>query len=533
MNWSLILLLVLTFAIPLQAQTIFDAARSGDVAAIKVLLEKDPALLEARGSMGLTPIGAAILAGQREAVQLLVDAGADLNVHDDGEGFTPLGLAALRGDEAVAALLIDHGASIGGRDSFGGTPLHVAAIGGRPEAVRLLLDRGAHANVRSNDGRTPLAVAIERGRTEAAEVLLSHGADASSRDSRGVTLLQRAVVADNAGMVMLLLRHGADPQVRSPYGNTAVDLAVQDGRKEIVALLSGPEMPAARKKTPVITGPYLGQTLPAASPHMFAPGVISTERHELNAVFTPDGKEFYFTIRGASGWTIMTTAFRGGHWTPPKAAPFSGRWSDVDLFITADGRRLYFCSNRPLEPQGSATKDFDIWMCERTAEGWSTPVNVGAPVNSAADEFYPSVTSDGTMYVQSRRPGGPGAADIWRIRPAGARPAEAECLPSPVNSAGFEGDTLVAPDESWLIVSTSREPKSAQADLFLSLRTPSGGWAPLVKLGPEVNSPASSENCPMLSPDGRFLFFSRGGDVYWVDAVVFTGIEVERTEPQS
>ena len=59
------------------------------------------------------------------------------------------------------------------------------------------------------------------------------------------------------------------------------------------------------------------------------------------------------------------------------------------------------------------------------------------------------------MYFQSRRPGGPGLSDIWRSRLVDGRYADAECLPSPVNSAASEGDALVAADESYVILSVS------------------------------------------------------------------------------
>jgi hypothetical protein len=272
---------------------------------------------------------------------------------------------------------------------------------------------------------------------------------------------------------------------------------------------------------PSLSGPYLGQSPPDLSPRMFAPGIVSTERNELNSVFTPDGKEFYYAVQGGSmHWTIMTMKLEKGYWSSPRPASFSGRWSDVDLFITADGRRLYFCSNRPLDKQSNVAKDFDIWMAERTAEGWAEPTNLGPPVNSSADEFYPSLTKDGTIYFQSGRPGGPGAPDIWRARYIEGRFAQAECLPPPVNGPGFEGDTLIASDESYLLVSTSRNSTTAQADLFISLHGLDETWTPLVKLGFDVSSPEEGENCQMLSPDGRYLFFTRGGDIYWVDAKV-------------
>jgi ankyrin repeat protein len=505
----------------LASQTIFDAAKKGDIAALKAVLEANPDLINAPGEAGRSPLEEAIVAGQSEAARFLIESGANVNFRD-GEGIAPLAYAAVMGNTVLAALLIERGAKVDAQDTaLGGTPLHMAALQDRVDVAVLLIEKGAPLNARTKDGRTPLALAIERGKRECAKLFLAQGAAADERDEMDRTLLHRAVLASDPELVRMLLAGGADPSVKSAYGNTALDLAVEDGQTEIAGLLAaGRKVPAP--KYPEITGPYLGQEPPGLSPRIFAPGVVSTERSELNSVFTPDGKEFYFTIRRASGqWTIMIMAAgEDGRWSRPRPASFSGKWSDVDLFITADGRRVYFCSNRPLRSQGGKAKDFDIWMSERTAQGWAEPVNLGAPVNSEADEFYPSLTKDGTIYFQSRRPGGQGGPDIWRVRPSEGGFAAAECLPPPVNSAGFEGDTLIAPDESYLIVSTSRDPQSPQADLYLSRRGPDGGWMPLVKIGFEVSSPKSGENCQILSPDGRYLFFTRGGDIYWVDAVV-------------
>lgn len=518
----ILILLIATgaFASLSSSQTVFEAAKKGDLAALKGFLEASPSLVGARGEGGRSPLQEAILAGQSEAAQFLIGAGADVNWRD-ADGIAPLGYSALMGNTALAGLLIERGAKVDAQDTaLGGTPLHLAALRGHADVVRLLVDKGAPLDVRTGDGRTPLALAVERGKRDCAEVLLSCGAAADTHDEMGRTLLHQAVLARDAEMVRLLLARGANPLRRSAYGSTALDLAVQEGLTEIAGLLAGPgKVPDLR--FPSIAGPFLGQPPPGLTPRMFAPGIVSTERDELNAVFTPDGKEFYFTIRNATGrWTIMRMALEKAGWSQPQPASFSGRWSDVDLFITADGRRLYFCSNRPLTEQGGAPKDFDIWMSERTATGWSRPVNLGAPVNSSTDEFYPSLTTGGTLYFQSRRSGGPGAPDIWRVRPVAGGYGDAECLPPPVNSAGFEGDTLVAADESYLIVSTSRGTESSAADLFLSFAGPNRTWSELVRLGSDLSSPQSGENCQMLSPDGRYLFFTRGGDIFWVDASV-------------
>ena len=420
MNKAEILLLVLlgtlACASPPSSQTIFEAAKKGDMAALKTILQMNPGLAGARGEGARSPLQEALLARQSEAARFLIEAGSDVNCRDT-EGIGPLGYAALMGDAAMAEMLIGRGAKVDAQDSaVGGTPLHLAALRGHANVVRLLGDKGSPLNARTKDGRTPLALAVENRKRDCVEILLSRGADADAPDEKSRTPLHRAVLAADPEITRLLIARNADPRTRSAYGNTPLDLAVQAGLTEIAGLLSGSgRVPVPR--FPSISGPYLGQAPPGLSPRMFAAGIVSTERNELNSVFTPDGKEFYFTIRDASGrWTIMTMALEKGRWSTPRPASFSGRWSDVDLFITADGRRLYFCSNRPLRDQEDSPKDFDIWMSERTANGWSASANLGAPVNSTADEFYPSLTRNGTIYFQSRRPGGPGSPDIWRAR---------------------------------------------------------------------------------------------------------------------
>jgi Tol biopolymer transport system component len=280
---------------------------------------------------------------------------------------------------------------------------------------------------------------------------------------------------------------------------------------------------------------------------LFAPGVVSTGMLELNSNFFPGGKEVIFSVgAGPMRWVLVMMREVDGRWTQPEVAPFSGAHGGVDPFVSYDGNTVYFCSNRPRSGSGEPEDDYDIWFVERTEGGWSEPANMGAPINSDAHEFYPSLTRDGTFYVQSRREGGVGGPDIYRAELVDGHYVEAHSLPEPVNSPGFEGDTMIAPDESYLIVSTRREQAIGPgADLYISFRAEDGSWGPLQNLGETVNS-ATSENCPILSPDGKYLFFTsrrmrsgRGqavsyeelkevwtepgngqGDVYWVDARV-------------
>jgi hypothetical protein len=106
-------------------------------------------------------------------------------------------------------------------------------------------------------------------------------------------------------------------------------------------------------------------------------------------------------------------------------------------FVSRDGKRFFMASNRP-----GGLGGIDIWMSTRTRtdEPWGPPVNVGEPVNSAANDFCPTLARDGhTFYFVSTRPGGCGGADIYVTR---LRDDDGFDLPEnlgcEVNSAGDE-----------------------------------------------------------------------------------------------
>jgi len=304
-----------------------------------------------------------------------------------------------------------------------------------------------------------------------------------------------------------------------------------------------------------LSGPYLGQRSPGMTPEIFARGAVSTGLQELNAVFFPGGKELCYSVdRGAMRFVLLFTREENGRWTEPEVAPFTRRYTGVDAWVTKDGNRLYFCSDRP-KPGAEECADWDIWYVDRTPEGWSAPGNLGPPVNSEADEFYPSVSDDSTLYFQSSREGGLGGRELYSSRWAGGRYLEPENLGPGVNSPDFEGDPCIAGDRSFLIFSAAnREDTIGMGDLYICFRTDGGGWSQAIHMGPEINSRAH-ENCPIFSPDGRFFFFTSRrsseephqepityrslkerltspengqGDIYWVDARI-----IDRFRPGS
>lgn len=268
--------------------------------------------------------------------------------------------------------------------------------------------------------------------------------------------------------------------------------------------------PTQRDNFPVLEGPYLGQKPPGMTAEIFAPDIVSTEHGEFCSVFSHDGNEFYWSIAGAPFPVIAFMRQNEGRWTAPEIAPFSGRYFDLDMAFTPDGDRLYFCSRRPLDGDGPPTGHTDFWFVEREGAGWSEPRHLKGPVNSDGQEYYPIFSQNGTLYFCSTRPGGLGGGDIYRARSANGAYLEPENLGPPINTENFEGDLYIAADESYIIVTCfDRTDSLGSGDLYISFRQEDGKWSPLKNMGASVNT-AANEHCPMLSPDGKYLFFSSG-----------------------
>jgi Tol biopolymer transport system component len=269
------------------------------------------------------------------------------------------------------------------------------------------------------------------------------------------------------------------------------------------------------------------------APQIFAPGSISDASWQWRITFTPDGRTAYFAASeqffpASRKATIYSSQLSKGTWTTPEVATFSGTYSDIDPFITPDGQRLYFSSIRPVD--GANRGDIDIWMVQRTGQGWGEPIHLGPQVNSPGDELYPSASSDGTLYFASGPPApAPGKHyDIYRARPAGSGFHPREALGAGINTqpaasdpgpqAAWEFNPEISADGTLLLFTSLRPGGHGLGDLYAS-RLKDGEWTRAENLGPAVNTSAD-EYHPTLSRDQKQLFFVRRapgpGDFYSV-----------------
>ena len=140
----------------------YEAAREGNVEAIKEMLKEPGAKVDARDEHGYTLLNYAAMYGNVDVIKVLVEAGADLNAMDK-EGWLPLHHAARKGHVEAIKVLLKEGADVNAVDKDGVTPLHHAAGGGHVEAVKVLLKEGANVNAVDRNGWTPLELA-KKGR---------------------------------------------------------------------------------------------------------------------------------------------------------------------------------------------------------------------------------------------------------------------------------------------------------------------------------------------------------------------------------
>lgn len=146
---------------------------------------------------------------------------------------------------------------------------------------------------------------------------------------------------------------------------------------------------------------------------------LNSEYWESQAAVSCDGRQLFFASNrpGGLGGTdlYMSERLPGGNWGPPVnlGAPVNTPEDEEAPFISNDGQTLYFSSTGHL---GLGEQDiFMAWWDERL-QRWSTPINLGPPVNGPHRELGFYLSANGKMgFFASNRPGGEGGMDIYRF----------------------------------------------------------------------------------------------------------------------
>lgn len=257
-----------------------------------------------------------------------------------------------------------------------------------------------------------------------------------------------------------------------------------------------------------LSGEYLGQVLPGDSAVLFAPGIVSTGAGERDIAISPDGKEIYFCreIGNFSFTTILYTRQVNGVWTKPEVLEICNNpeYLYFEPHLSPDGNKLFFVSNMPKDT--AKTGNEDIWVADRTENGWAKPYNLGAPINTDSREYFPTLTVDGTMYYNHVDPE-TGGEFIYRSKLIDGVYQEPEKIDE-LNIGRARFNATIARDESYIILPVfGLNDTYGATDYYILFRSENDTWSEPINLGPMVNSADPREWSAAISPDGKYFFF--------------------------
>lgn len=277
---------------------------------------------------------------------------------------------------------------------------------------------------------------------------------------------------------------------------------------------------------PRLTGPFMGQEPPGKDAVLFADGFVAHSQHSFhtNIVFNREGTEVYWhrCDRKRSVDAIVCSRIENGAWRLPVTAAFSlNRQGDDAPFLSPDGQRIYFISQRAVSGEAKPGKK-NIWYAERDGSGWSAPRPLPGKINSMEGIHWQfSVDSEYNLYF--------GCCDdiysearkgfIYRSAYSGGQYGTPEKLGEQINKEDeYNATPYIFPDGGRLLFSRE-SPKTHKMRIYLSRRL-GGEWTPPEELSDITGH--FEQNCPLVSPDGKYLFFLRYVNSFcqpfWMDA---------------
>ena len=268
---------------------------------------------------------------------------------------------------------------------------------------------------------------------------------------------------------------------------------------------------------PSLEDRYFGARPPGLTPQLFAPEIISPDGLFEEGTYSPDMRTFYFTRKNGKyeKRTFFVIRYENNSW---------GEESETDIKYpryAKDGNTIY---------KGNKYRT-------RTDTGWSELKSMGAPFTDKPIMGI-SVSDQGTFFFDEwDGKDTTGAISYSRLINGQYEPRQK--LGKEINTGTWIAHPRIAPDESYLLWDVKREDGYGESDIYVSFRQKDGSWLPAINMGDQINTELQ-ESGVSVTPDGKYLFFSRGqwetkadrstnwvGRSYWVDAQV-----IENLRPQ-
>ncbi|MCO5934898.1 OmpA family protein [Mucilaginibacter sp. RB4R14] len=234
---------------------------------------------------------------------------------------------------------------------------------------------------------------------------------------------------------------------------------------------------------------------------------INTANDEYLPVATADEGTLIFTRKIDSNEDFYKSVKLNNNW---QNAEYLSNIINTPMFnegaqsISQDGKYLFFTGcNRP-----DGLGRCDIYIAQKNGDDWAKPFSLGNPVNTSGWEAQPSISADGrTLYFVSNRKGGYGGYDIWKSTLSDKGWSVPENMGPEINTAYDEQSPFIHPDDSTFYFCSNGWPGMGGKDLFISRLGKDGKWQKPENLGYPINS-SGDENGLTLTANGSYAFFS-------------------------
>lgn len=266
---------------------------------------------------------------------------------------------------------------------------------------------------------------------------------------------------------------------------------------------------------PVSLGPAINTTEDEYWPSLSADEQTLVITRLVKSIYGGGKKQedFYISIRSDEGWGPLTDA----------GYPLNSPDNEGAQSISADGRLMVFTGCNRKDGFGRC----DLYLSRQAGDHWTIPVNIGSPVNTNYTETQPSLSADGrTLYFASDRPGGKGYVDLWvcHLEDDGkwTNPVN---LGDTVNTEGNEMSPFIHPDGRTLYLASDGHLGLGGYDLFVCRLDSNDRWMKPENLGYPINT-NKDEFGLIVNPSGNRAYFASdigeqsGRDIYYFDLPV-------------
>ena len=292
-----------------------------------------------------------------------------------------------------------------------------------------------------------------------------------------------------------------------------------DNRNKIVATKSARD---ARFAAVAINNPV------PFEPKTLGDKINTPQYSEYLPTLTADGETMIFTRLMGRQEDLFSSKKIEGEWGLATAVEeLNTENSEGAQAISADGKLLMFAARDRPDGLGS----HDIYYSKKQKDKW-TPAKGFPAINTEWWESQPSISADGrTIYFTSNRPGGLGGLDIWYVRFEAGKWQAAKNLGAPINTSWDDQTPFIHPDGMTLYFTSEGHAGMGGKDLFLSRIDSSGNWGVPQNLGYPINT-KDNEGTVTVSLDGKTAYFGRGNrDEMMYDLYAFALHEKARPQP--